>query len=325
MDLRCAVAALAALGLGYANVAAAQPDDGEPRRFVSLTFENDFFAGADSHYTNGLQVAMLVDRGSLPRWLDGAPPVRWSTDREVMFAIGQRIYTPSDTDRLQADPLDRPYAGWLYLLMDVRTQSAGTIDHTSVCIGVIGPDSYAHQVQNGIHRLLGNGTSNGWNSQLGTEPTLMVSYERAWPGVLRDAHNEWDVTPRAGAAVGSPMTYANAGVVARWGRNLPADVPVTHISLGPPRDGYRGSLRSGWYFWLGLDGRAVARNAFVDGNFWKDSPSVDRKPFGYDAQLGAAAAWASGRIGFTFVRRSAEFRGQKGADRFGQLAISFPY
>ena len=33
-------------------------------RFVSITLENDFFAGYDRHYTNGLQAAWLVDRGA---------------------------------------------------------------------------------------------------------------------------------------------------------------------------------------------------------------------------------------------------------------------
>ena len=108
-------------------------------RFVSFTFENDFFAGYDRHYTNGLQAAWLVDRGELPDFLASMPPVRWSADPQVVVAVGQRIYTPADIDREEADPNDRPYAGWLYLLADVRTRSGATIDHVTAGVGMVGP------------------------------------------------------------------------------------------------------------------------------------------------------------------------------------------
>jgi hypothetical protein len=314
-------AALVAFTIACSGAAAAGSDAQGvgSARFITLTLDNDFFFGGDRHYTNGLQVAALVDRHSLPGWLNEAPPLRWSVDPEIMVAAGQRMYTPTDKSAARPDPTDRPYAGWLYLLADVRTRFDTAIDHVSLSIGVIGPASLARQTQTNVHHLLRMDPPKGWDAQLGNEPALTLGFERAWPGVAsgRERHRQWDVTPRWGATLGNVMTYANAGIVARWGENLPSDIPVTHISLGLPR--------GGWYAWLGMDGRAVARNVFLDGNTWKDSPGVERKPFGYDLQLGVAAAWRSGRIGFTFVRRSEEFKSQKGADRFGQLALSFPY
>ena len=38
------------------------------------------------------------------------------------MAIGQRMYTPANSDRDVADPRDRPYAGWSYVMTDVRTR-----------------------------------------------------------------------------------------------------------------------------------------------------------------------------------------------------------
>ena len=75
--------------------------------------------------------------------------------------------------------------------------------------------------------------------------------------------------------------------------------------------------------WAGLDGRCVARNMFLDGT--RDGPSVERKPFGYDAQAGVALAWPNARVGFTYIQRSREFDGQVGSDRFGQLTLSLAY
>lgn len=294
--------------------------------FVALTVENDFFAGYDRHYTNGIQVALLVEREDLPGFARSLPPFRWSTERDVVIAVGQRIYTPTDTEIPEPDPRDRPYGGWLYLLADVKMASPHTIDHVTASIGVVGPGSLARQTHSAAHHLFG-GRSRGWHAQLRNEPTLLLGYERAWPQVVegRWGSRRYDVSLRASATAGNVYTYAAAGVVARYGSHLPDDLPVTSISLGPPRDGYRGASGHGWYVWAGAEARAVAHNIFLDGNTWRDSASVDRKALGYDLQLGAAYFWRNARIGFTFVERGREFEGQQGPDRYGQLAISYAY
>ena len=327
MDRSYTGAALVVCAMAWSGVAAADAGEGGEKtpRFVTFTLDNDLFAGGDSHYTDGLQLAFVVDRTSLPGWMNDSPPVRWSADPAVMLAVGQRMYTPTNTHTAHPDPNDRPYAGWLYFLMDVMTRNDSAVDHATFSLGVIGPPSLVKQAQQDIHHLVHSGMSEGWDSQLGTEPALMLGYERAWPGLVRAESGHWDVTPRAGATIGNVLTYANAGFVARWGRNLPSDAPVTHISLGPPRDGYRGTTATGWYAWVGADVRAVARNIFLDGNTWKDGPSVDRKPFGCDIEAGFAITWPRGRLGFTYVRRSDEFRTQQHPDRFGQLTLSLPY
>ncbi len=61
MPWRIFIAVLSAL-------AAAPAFAGSPR-FASFTFENDFFAGYDRHYTNGVQLAALVDLDEAPPWL----------------------------------------------------------------------------------------------------------------------------------------------------------------------------------------------------------------------------------------------------------------
>jgi len=308
--------------MAVTSAAAAAP------RFASFTFENDFFAGYDRHYTNGLQLAFLADLDALPAPLRDSAPLRWSTDPKVVIAIGQRIYTPADTERAQPDPHDRPYAGWLYMLVDVQTRSGVVVDHLTLGAGAVGPASLARESQNAFHRSTGGDSSRGWDAQLRNEPTLMAGFERSWRGVAstRLGQQDLDLSLRAGGMLGNALTYANMGAVVRYGRHLPSDLPATHISLGPSRDGFRGAADGfGWYVWAGLDGRAVARNVFLDGNTFRDSPSVPRKRYGFDTQVGIVAVWPEARVGFTLVQRSREFEGQDKPDRFGQLALSFAY
>ena len=139
--------------------------DEMPAKLAALTLENDFFAGSDHHYTNGVQAAFVVS----PR---------------TVIAIGQRIYTPTNTDSRIPDPADRPYAGWLYGMADVRLPADGTIDHLTVSLGVVGPAALGRQAQNAVHRMLGQQRAQGWDSQIGSEITAMVGYERAWPRVV---------------------------------------------------------------------------------------------------------------------------------------------
>lgn len=304
--------------------AASQPP---AARLASVTIENDFFAGYDRHYTNGIQAAFLVDKAELPAALRALPPLSRSAERDVVLAIGQRIYTPTDTSAETPDPADRPFAGWLYVMADVKATSGSTVDHFTASLGVVGPASLGRYTHKAAHELFDAKPPNGWSHQLRNELTVLLGYERAWRDVAGGelAGRRFDLSVRAGGALGNAYTYASAGAVLRYGEGLPSDLPATHISLGPPRDGYRGASQRGWYVWAGVDGRAVAHNIFLDGNTFEDSAGVERKPFGYDWQVGAALVWPAARIGFTLVQRSREFEGQHGPDRFGQLALSFAY
>jgi hypothetical protein len=303
------------------SAAAAEPT------FVTVTVDNDWFAAGDRHYTSGSHVAFARDLDTLPESVRGLPPFRWSADRTAVFAIGQRVYTPGNTNPKPGEPPDRPYAGWIYLQGDVRTQVGPVVDHLNATVGFIGPAAGAKQFQRIWHHILGSREFDGWDDQLRSEPTLSVGYSRAWTGLFARSMSQqtFDVSPYAGVTLGTPYTYANAGVVARFGRMLPDDLPVVAVSLGPPRDGFRGAQAFGWYAWGGVDARAVGRNTFLDGSTFRDSPSVDRKTFQYDVALGIVVAWPRARLGFSAVQRSREFAGQISADRYGQLAVSFAY
>jgi hypothetical protein len=119
------------------------------------------------------------------------------------------------------------------------------------------------------------------------------------------------------------LTYASAGLVLRLGNNLTAD-------FGPPRS--RPALSGsaffepgegfGWYVYAGVEGRAVARNIFLDGNTWQDSRSVERIPGVGDASLGAVAMWGSVRLAASYTFRSREFEAQPRAAQYGSLSLS---
>ena len=75
----------------------------------------------------------------------------------------------------------------------------------------------------------------------------------------------------------------------------------------------------------GVDGRAIARNIFLDGNTWLTSRTVERIPWVGDLQLGAAITFEQWRLSFTHVFRTREYRMQVRADQFGAINLSYRF
>jgi len=52
----------------------------------------------------------------------------------------------------------------------------------------------------------------------------------------------------------------------------------------------------GGYVFAGVEGRAVARDIFLDGNTFQKSPSVDKEPLVGELAVGAALLFPGGRL-----------------------------
>lgn len=333
--LRCLsfVLALAALSLPMASVGLAA-DKSEVPGSVSLQVDNDLFgSGSDSHYTQGMRLSWLPSEETVPDWARQAavlmPGIDYSDHFTFVFSLGQNMYTPEDISTTEPDPTDRPYAGWLYFTMGAVIEDSDlNMQHNlSLDIGVVGPLSFADRAQTIWHEWIGSPKPQGWDHQLDNEPGLVLNYGVAQRTPIVDAPAvglEMDVTPRAGFALGNVFTYAGAGAALRIGHNLDLDYGPPFIRPSLPG----GSLMKrrgewGWYLFAGVEGRAVARNIFLDGNTFADSPSVDREPFIGDFQFGATGMMGPFRLSFTQIIRTEEFEGQDGPDHFGSISLTY--
>ena len=236
------------------------------------------------------------------------------------------MYTPSDiTD--PTPPLDdRPYAGWLYGSVGLIGETGTQLDQIQLTLGVVGPLSLAEQTQKFVHALTGAERPEGWGTQLSNEPGVMLAYRRSWRVLQWESDGGFgmDLTPHAGATLGNVFTYGSTGFTVRFGRYHPEDdYGPLRIQPGAPGSGFF-TPRDGiaWYLFAGVEGRAIARNIFLDGNSWKDSRSVEKKPLVGDAQLGFAVTWGNTRLAYTHIFRTPEFEGQEDSDVFGGISLS---
>lgn len=305
----------------------------------TLVMENDRFADTDRHYTHGTRIAWVSDKtGDGPGWahnlLDRLYPFADMRAGRIGFALGQNIYTPEDTSRRELNVTDRPYAGWLYGAASVHAETRQSVlgrkldvlDTVELQLGVIGPLSLAEQTQKTVHRLIDTTLPQGWNHQLDTEPGIALLAERKWrtpETKLGAGAVAVDVIPHVGAALGNVYTHISAGAMARIGHNLGFDYGPPQIQ--PALSGLE-AIDSpgafGWYLFAGVEGRAVGRNIFLDGNTFSDSHNVDKHTLVGDFQVGAALVSGRWRLAFSHVFRTREFEGQNEADRFGAVSLS---
>ncbi len=195
-------------------------------------------------------------------------------------------------------------------------------------LGMVGPASLAQDSQIFIHRLRGFALPQGWHTQLRDEPGLIISYQRTQDilsAMLGEAGG-YDIRAHFGGAIGNVFDYADAGAVARFGFNMPKDSGPPQI--GPALPGsyiYEPQAGLGAYLFVGIEGRAVGRNLFLDGNSFEDSRSVPKNVFVGDFSVGGAVTFDDFRLSFIHMFRSQEYRTQKGFDEFGTLCLSFNY
>jgi len=305
---------------------------------LTIQFENDEFGGSDRHYTNGLRLACTARpprfvRDRLPR-----PAGRDLRTSRITYAAGHSIYTPDDLVTREPIPDDQPYAGWLYVSLGLETQtipkavsSVRYVDHVELQLGVVGPLAGGKQLQSFTHDVLNASPPAGWDNQLDNEPGVNLFYSRSFgpfEGSTATPDNRkprlfLDVTPEVGLALGNIQTYGAAGFTVRLGNHLPDDAGPATLRPSLPRPGaFSGRDRSSAYIFAGLEGRAVARNIFLDGNsFDDDGPSVDKKTLVGEARVGVAVTYHDLSFSYTQVFRTREFADQA-PQTYGSITVS---
>jgi lipid A 3-O-deacylase len=299
-----------------------------------ILVENDWFGNADHDYTNGIEITYTTSPQATPDWLiDTAHWLPFFTatgkgDVRTRYALGQNMFTPLDKTLTNPSPTDRPYAGFLYGTVGLVGDSGTHLDQLQFTLGVIGPMSLAGDAQNWVHGIIGDPKAKGWHYQLRNEPGLIIQYERSIklipPKSLLGLI--FDFEPHYGAAVGNVHDFANAGVMARLGFNLPDDYGPMRIDPSMPGSNFfepTGMFSA--YIFAGVDGRAIARNLFLDGNTFQSSRSVKKLNLVYDYDLGAAITFRRVRLSYTYVIRSREYKTQPDVSKFGALALSFRF
>jgi lipid A 3-O-deacylase len=318
-----------------------------PKTF-SFYLENDAFAGTDRHYTSGLRLTWLspyltdyLEHSRLPEWshpvIERLPFInKPGYRRATYFSIGQKIYTPEDIHRSDLIEEDRPYAGLAYLAVGFQGKNALHMDTFEFELGIVGPHSYAEDLQTRLHEWIHSPVPRGWDNQLNDEVVVGAVYmhkNKLLHSGLGSGVN-YDFIPHVGGGIGNLKTYVNAGAQFRVGWNLPNDFGTFLIRPGcecnapiderdprffPPRRSF------GIHSFIGLDAIMVFHDILLDGNTFQESHSVDKKLFTADIMAGFSFIFSRFKMSYAYVYRTKEFENQRKANIFGAITISFTY
>lgn len=309
----------------------------------SFYYENDIFAGTDKNYSNAIKFAWIsqdLDQYDEPGNLVpdqstfiGKLLSREGFQRNIGISFGQNMYTPEDIETRELIKDDRPYAGLTYLGFALHRKNETTLDTIELNLGIVGPDSLAEDGQKLVHEITGSSIPDGWDNQLKNEFGFTLTLQRSLRLVSEEAAIGWgwDLIPHAGITAGTFAVYANTGAEFRFGYHVPSDFgnalvrPGSNVSV--PVDG-SGNRTSRWHrfsitAFLGIEGRAVAHNIFLDGNTFTDSHSVDKKPFVGDFSSGLSVNYKTFKLTYAHVYRSPEFEEQDKGHVFGSITLSY--
>lgn len=312
------------------------PETKNKNGVLSLTSENDIFGGTDRNYSNGLRLERVRPANEITPalcWVANRIPFLDLNRTELRqgFALSHAIFTPEDITVQTPDPKDRPYAAWAYGSATVVATTKLNPDEMIqdvllLNLGIVGPSAGGEFVQDNWHNIIEVARPKGWDSQLKDEVGIEITAQRMrqYAGFDLPLGLETDYALHGGVTLGNVRTYGALGGMARIGWDLGSD-------FGPPR--IRPALAGagvfepgqpfGGYIFAGLEGRAVARDMFLDGNLFRDGARVtDRRDLVADAQFGIALHQGDVQVAFTYVHRTEEFVAQSGPQRFGAVSIS---
>lgn len=335
------------LMLGQAELSAEPSYGPEDSATFTVMYENDLFANQDQNYTNGIQLNWMSpdlteyrDSKQLPDWavplVENLPFINEpGLQRNIGFGLGQKIFTPEDTQRTDLIDDDQPYAGWLYMSAAFHNKNQYELDTFEIQLGMVGPAALGEETQNFVHDLRGFEEARGWDNQLENEPGIILIAEHKDRLVQQNLHSRfgYDVISYYGGGAGNVHTYANAGLEARIGWNVPIDFGSTRIRPGgdtnAPVDSsdprFSNTSPFSLHAFAGVTGTVVLRNIFLDGNTFTDSHSVDKRWLVGDLALGVSLIYRRLKLSYTQVLRTREFDRQDDNHEFGSISLSYTF
>jgi len=310
--------------------------DDKKNNFFTVVIENDLFGkGTDQNYTSGVRATYFDVNASFPdvahKIAELTPTFSINQTSSVFYSLGQNLYTPDDISQVTQDPNDRPWAAYLYASIGMASLTDNHIDELEAAIGVVGPWALGEQTQKFIHSHVSDSpTPHGWRNQLKNEPTLNLAWQRRWPEFWSKAAYglRLSASPFFGISLGNVHTFANTGfsVRLRPASEMWQDMPA-RVRPAMPGTGFFEIPEKKWSWFLfgGVDGRAVARNIFLDGNSFRSSHDIDKRYFVGDANIGLALTYDQFRISYTLNHRTKEFKGQDDPDLFGAITLNYRF
>ena len=212
----------------------------------------------------------------------------------------RNIFTPEDITNPNLIVNDRPYAGWLYVGIGlIKRHKSVELSGYSILWNWIWElsdrESFAENVQTWWHKNISKFAPAGRVGTISSKmnQVILLNVERKWRMELTPQNYEgyagrFSTECRSGFG---KCIYTTLRRAACFGwvstcRSTTARRASGPVPRAPTFFKYDKKKPVSWYFYAGVEGRALATNIFLDGNTFTDSHSVDKKYFVGDVHAG---------------------------------------
>lgn len=268
----------------------------------------------------------------------------WFEGRASSVEINARglVITPDNTANQGVDSGDRPYAQYagigLYLRSIARPEPFGSgsggsgfvlqqEDRAGIEIGWQGDPLPLFDIQSALHKTAGTGGSAA-NLDNVIDGELLVNLEarHTWRFHIDGAGRDIEIAPfiqtslgmrENSLRLGADLITGSALEGRTWGNDLSTGALLAGASM--PRRGFN------WAVFAGGDLGYVASDAFLDGGFAADGPSVQRKDLVARARAGVLIEYDNLGLGLSLNWLGKEFHGQSDSQIIGAIQVKYRF
>ena len=257
------------------NATAQQPErSGRYSREIAARFDNDIFFFIDYYYTAGMEASFrrLLKPGTALHTRLRATP---SDSAKVIVnnQIGFKIYNPFNIDFPATSTMDRPYAGYVYTMMDVSNfPNRRAMNYYGAELGLVGEDSKMGQFQRWVHHVTNFEIPKGWDSQIRNEPIVNLYYSRLQEFKVVD---DLDLISKTAVKAGTGGNKISQDFTFRLFQFNPLSNSVftnSRLSWDDRGQGRRRRIETFVVVGYGID--YVITDVFMEGSIFKNHPSV---------------------------------------------------
>ncbi|QKJ23695.1 lipid A deacylase LpxR family protein [Poseidonibacter lekithochrous] len=198
---------------------------------LSLYLENDFIGGYDKHYTNGFAIAYVnntndedvkITNNKLYDFLYKVPTfygdMKYSNSGLVFSHL---TFTPHDISKKEKITNDLPYAGVATFDFFVQKWNEKILHQYMLTLGLVGPSTYAKQLQKEMHSIFGNNDPKGWDNQLKDDFIYNAAYSLSTKPYTKDiGSKKFDITNTYKIDLGNYYRAIQVGSKIRISKNF---------------------------------------------------------------------------------------------------------
>lgn len=304
--------------------------------YLTVTWENDIFAGKDGGYTNGLAVSWAYagfnefTTDNTPEWIHTLTknlPIATTENKQraIGYSVAQAMQTPSDLSQRALQKDEAPYAGLIVWRANLFAYDTQHVDRLGFALGFVGPVSGAKFSQRIIHKATGSTKPMGWDNQLKNEMVFQVSMMRMWRLVARDNRAVgFDIVGLTGGAIGTLKSDVTTGLSLRFGHDLASNYATASINPGREINPLAGD-NTDWHIFFNISASAVANDILINGNTFEDSHSVPLQHLQAQFVTGTSFNIANWAFLFSAVIGTEQYKHQAPHPRYGSLSVTYNF